>query len=131
MSTTDQQDKETPRTTRTVVVTTRPPLIPEEDSNALCLTRRNIFDAIIAIVIVGIIIYFVVQWRRGSRLQTGLTGMFNNAGRGFGQQFNRLGTGTSGFGTGTSGFGSRTSGFGQQMNRMGNQIAGAIKKLLY
>lgn len=132
-----------PPTTRTVVVTASPPLIPDETENAYCLTRRGVFDTIIALILVGGIIYFVVQYRRGSPMFTGLSGMFGSTGYG-----NRMGTGTgmgmgssmrtgtSGFGTGArSGFGTGmgtgfgTSGFGQQMNRMGNQLAGAMKKL--
>ena len=100
-----------PPTTRTVVVTTSPQLIPDENATAYCLTRRNIFDAVIAILLVAAIIYFVLQWRSGGRMPfTGLTRTMNTGARGFGN--------TSARGTGV----------GQQMNRMGQQIAGSIKR---
>ena len=61
-----------PPAPQTVVVTTRPPLIPDENATAYCLTRRNIFDAIIALLLAGGIIYLVMSWR-SARPYTGLT----------------------------------------------------------
>ena len=76
-------------TTRTVVVGIRPPLIPDENAYAFCLTRRNIFDTVIALMLVVGIIYLVFYWRRGAR-QTMNTGFGQGTGarsaRGVGQQ---------------------------------------------
>lgn len=108
-------------TTKTVVVTTRPPLIPNESANAYCLSRRNMFDAVIAILLVIGIIYFVTQWRQGGRMPfTGLTRAMNS-GTAFGTTTT---TAAKGFGTGARGFGNTGKAFGQ----MGTQIAGAIKR---
>jgi hypothetical protein len=105
-----QQPPQVPVTTRTVYVTTaNPPLIPDENASAYCLTRRNLFDTFIAILLAIAIIYFVLQWRQVSRMGYGVTGIFD-----------------SGMGMGNA----MRPGMGNDMNRMGNQIAGAINKLL-
>lgn len=108
---------EAPRTI--IVQTTKPPLIPDENSTAYCFTRRNIFDAIIALAIAGAIIYFVMG-RRGS-----------------GMSLNPFATGSSGYGA-TGAFGRMGTGTGMRAQAMrpgvdlsgiGQQIAGAIKKM--
>lgn len=99
--------------TRTVVVTTRPALIPDEESVAYCLTRRNVFDAVIALILVVGIIYLVFYWRK-ARPFTGLTRAMNT-GTGFGR-------------TGASG--ARGLGQGQGLAGIGRQIAGALRKFL-
>ena len=38
------------------------------DQSGVCLTRRNIFDIFIAILLAVIIIYIVVQWRKASQI---------------------------------------------------------------
>lgn len=52
---------------KTIIVQTAPPppLIPDENATAWCFTRRNIFDAVIALGIAGAIIYFVMSMRSG------------------------------------------------------------------
>jgi protein associated with RNAse G/E len=51
---------------RTIIVqTNKPPLIPDENSS-WCFTRRNFFDAIIALAIAGVIIYFVMAQRKNN-----------------------------------------------------------------
>ena len=57
---------------KTIIVTERPLLIPNENASVYCLTRRNIFDAVIAIVLASGIIYFVMSLR-GAKPYTGLT----------------------------------------------------------
>lgn len=99
--------------TRTVIVTDRPALIPDESANALCLTRRNIFDTIIAFLLVAGIIYLVFYWRQ-TRPITGLTRAMN--------------TGTA-FGRTTTATGARGFGQGTDLSGIGRQIAGALKKL--
>jgi hypothetical protein len=39
-----------------------------ETQSGVCLTRRNIFDIFIAILLAVIIIYIVVQWRKASQI---------------------------------------------------------------
>ena len=39
-----------------------------ETQSGFCLTRRNIFDIFIAILLAVIIIYIVVQWRKASQI---------------------------------------------------------------
>lgn len=95
-------------TTKTIVVTSQPPLIPNENATAYCLTRRNIFDTIIAILLAIGIIYIVISWRRAI-LYTGL-----------GQT---IGTGL-GFNSAPRGFGT-----GSTVAGMGQQIRGGFKKL--
>lgn len=54
--------------------TYQPPLIPDENATAYCLTRRNVIDAIIAILLAAGIIYLVMSWR-SAKPYTGLTRM--------------------------------------------------------
>lgn len=112
MSTTPQAT-----TTRTIVVPDNQALIPDENATAYCLTRRNVFDTIIALLIVIGIIYFVIESRKGSRMGYETTGLFD-----FGSS---TGTGTGmGMGAATA----AATGMGAEMNRMGTQVAGALKK---
>jgi len=98
MSNTSQNE-----TTRTIVVTANPALIPNEDTTSFCLTRRNVFDIIIAIILVVGIIYYVIQMRKERNMGFDM---------GYGQQAI-----------------APAMALGNDMNRMGAQIAGAIKKM--
>lgn len=98
--------------TKTIIVTAQPPLIPNENATAYCLTRRNVFDAIIALILAAGIIYIVIYWRQ-SKPFTALTRTMGTT-SGLGIRSVRQPTG---FGTGAD-----ASGIGQ--------LAGGIKKFL-
>ena len=102
-----------PPHTKTVIVTTQPELIPDESSTVFCLTRRNIIDAIVAIILAAGIIYLVISWRRA----TPATGFATSTS--FGMPPAR------GIGTNTG-----ISGIGQQIKGIGQNITGGVKKFM-
>ena len=101
---------------KTIIVhqTTKPPLIPDENATAWCFTRRNMFDAVIALAIAGVVIYFVMGMRGGRSMSLNPFGSSS---------------GSSAFGR-MAPAGVRTQGMrpGVDISGIGQQIAGAIKK---
>jgi len=70
-----------PGAPRTITIpTVSPHLVPDEDATAYCLTRRNVIDIVIALLLAAGIIYLVMFWKRG-RMMMPLSGLMTQAPR--------------------------------------------------